>query len=337
MTLRTVCIISTLLSFLITFSCLNKNNKIFKKSKFLMDTVATITVVTDSEDEANIAIEKAFIEIEKIERITNSHSKNSEISLVNNKSGIEKIKVSDTLFDIISKSVDISKKTNNAFDVTIGSITSMYNFYKKIKPDHNIIKNKLPLINNKYIKLDKINKTMFLNKKGMSIDLGGIAKGYAVDRAVDILKSNNIKSGIVSIGGDIKTFGLKPDNKPWKIGIRDPFSHNKHDIFAIIELSNMSISTSGDYERYFIIEGKKYHHIISPFNGLPATECKSVTVIAEDCYLTDSFATGVFILGPEKGINILKNAGIEGIIVDKNGKLFLTDGIRKKIEFKKKF
>jgi len=315
-----------------TLACSLENKKMFKKTKFLMDTVVTITVISNSEQEANIAIDKAFLEIEKIEKLTNIFSKNSEINNLNRYAGLKRLKVSDTLYNIIELSLNISQMTQGAFDITIGSITSLYDYYKKIKPDEDTIKKRLKLVNYKDIILDKNNKTVFLKNKGMTIDLGGIAKGYAADKAVESLKENNIKSGLVAIAGDIKSFGLKPNNKPWKIGIRDPRSKNKEDLLTAIDLTDMSISTSGNYERFFISEGKRYHHIISPFTGLPASECQSVTIIAKDCYLTDSLATGIFVIGPKNGLKLLEDMGYEGIIIDKDGKLFITQGLKKKLE-----
>jgi thiamine biosynthesis lipoprotein len=180
----------------------------------------------------------------------------------------------------------------------------------------------------------------------MLIDLGGISKGYAVDKAVETLKRNGINSGLVSIAGDIKAFGLKPDGKLWRIGIRNPRIPSTpplgkegkggflDDIMATIELSDMAISTSGDYERCFILDGKRYHHLLSPKTGYPAEGCQSVSVITKEGAFTDAFATGVFILGPEKGLKVLEKMGFDGIIVDSQGEVHTTPNIRGKIEFK---
>ncbi|MDO8746306.1 MAG: FAD:protein FMN transferase, partial [Thermodesulfovibrionales bacterium] len=149
----------------------------------------------------------------------------------------------------------------------------------------------------------------------------------------DVLKKEGIKSGLVAIAGDIKAFGLKPDLKPWKVGIRNPRAENKEDeIMATIEMTDMAISTSGDYERYFIIDGKRYHHILNPKTGYPVDECRSVSIIAKDGSVTDPFSTGIFIFGAEKGIKLLEEVGIDGIIVDKNGKIHTTPNLRGKVE-----
>jgi thiamine biosynthesis lipoprotein len=169
----------------------------------------------------------------------------------------------------------------------------------------------------------------------MLIDPGGIAKGYAADRAEEVLRKSGILSGIVSVAGDIKTFGVRPDGKPWKIGIRNPDAGDMDDdVMATVELSNMAISTSGDYERYFMLDGVRYHHLLSPKTGLPSRECRSVTIITREVALTDAFSTAVFILGHEKGMKVLEERGFEGLIVDGQNNIHTTKGIRGKIEFK---
>lgn len=169
----------------------------------------------------------------------------------------------------------------------------------------------------------------------MLIDLGGIVKGYTADKAVETLKRAGIVSGLVAVAGDIKTFGLKPTDKPWKIGIRNPRAEGQDDIIAALDLEDMAISTSGDYERYFILNGKRYHHLLSPVTGYPAHTCQSVSIIAEEGVLADAFATGVFILGPEKGIKLIEQMGFDGLIIDREGNVHVTSNIREKIEFKR--
>ncbi len=310
-----------------------------------MDTIITITAVSDSSDRAEMAIDKAFSEIEKIDKLVNFFSDKSEVSEINKNAGQKPVTVSHEIFDVLERAIYASEKTDGAFDVTIGPEISLWDFHNKIKPENKAIKKRLPLVNYKALILNKEIPSVYLKKKGMLIDPGGMAKGYAADRAVEVMKKNGIKSGLVAIAGDIKTFGIKPDGKPWKIGIRNPraipprpsllkggeggFSD---EIMATIEMTDMAISTSGDYERYFIIEGKRYHHILNPKTGYPAEECRSVSIIAKDGSVTDPFSTGIFILGAEKGIKLLEEMGIDGIIVDKNGKIHTTPNLRGKLE-----
>jgi thiamine biosynthesis lipoprotein len=354
---NTFYIIPTVLCLLLlTFlsACAPYKEKIYRKSKILMDTLVTITVVSNSQDSAEKAIDSAFSEIEKLEKLTNFFSSESEVSLINKNAGISGVKVSPDILDILEKALLVSEKTRGAFDVTIGPVMTLYDFYKKIRPEQGAIKKNLPLVNYRELIINKNKSTVFLRKKGMLIDLGGIAKGYAADKAVETLKINGIHSGLVSVAGDIEAFGLKPDKRPWKIGIRSPripttpplprggkrgvkgdkegFSD---DIMATIELRDMAISTSGDYERFFILDGKRYHHLLSPKTGYPAEGCQSVSVITKNGVFTDAFATGVFILGPERGMKVLEKMGFDGVIVDSQGKVHITPNIRGKIEFKR--
>ncbi len=335
-------------------ACTSQKEKIYRKSRILMDTLVTITVVSNSEASAEKAIDAAFSEIEKLEKLSNFFSSGSEVSRINRNAGISVVKVSPDISDVLEKALLVSEKTGGAFDVTMGPVITLYDFYKKIKPEQGTIKKNLSLVNYRKLIIDRNKYTAYLKKKGMLIDLGGISKGYAADKAVETLKRNGISSGLVSVAGDIKAFGLKPDKRPWKIGIRNPRippdpplsplakgglrgvkGRVPDDIMATIELKDMAISTSGDYERCFILDGKRYHHLLSPKTGYPAEECRSVSIITKEGVFTDAFATGVFILGPEKGMKVLEKMGFDGVIVASQGKVFTTPGLRGKIEFKK--
>ncbi|MEW6214377.1 MAG: FAD:protein FMN transferase [Nitrospirota bacterium] len=301
----------------------------------MMDTIVTINVVSNSKDKAEKAIDAAFSEIERLEKIVNFFSPDSEVSLINRNAGISEVRVSHETLNILDNALSVSENTEGAFDVTIGPVITLYDFYKKIKPEGRAIKKNLLLVNYKELIIDRNKSTAFLGGKGMLIDLGGISKGYAADRAVETLKRQGINSGLVSIAGDIKAFGLKPDGRPWKIGIRNPRAKGPDDeIMATIELRDMAISTSGDYERCFILDGKRYHHLLNPKTGYPAEGSQSVSVITEKGVFTDAFSTGVFILGPEKGIKVLEKMGFDGIIVDSQGKVYTTPNIRGKVALK---
>jgi thiamine biosynthesis lipoprotein len=318
------------------YGCASQKENVYRKSKILMDTLVTITVVSSSKDSAEKAIDTAFSEIEKLEKLFNFFSPESELSLINKNAGISEVKVSQDTLDILDKTLYVSEKTEGAFDATIGPVITLYDFYKKVKPEDSSIKKKLSLVNYRYLMIDRNKSTAFLKKRGMHIDLGGISKGYAADKAVETLKRNRIHSGLVSVAGDIKAFGLKPDGRPWKIGIRNPRAKGQEDdIMATIELTDTAISTSGDYERSFINDGKRYHHLLNPRTGYPAEGCQSVSIITKECAFTDAFATGIFILGPEKGIKTLEKMGFDGVIVDSQGKVHTTPHIRGKVEFKR--
>lgn len=321
--------------FLLLPSCTQKE-KVYRKSRILMDTLVTVNVVSDSSDKAERAIDIVFDEIAKLDSMLNFFSDKSELSIINKNAGLSEVRVSQETIEVIEKAIYASEKTDGAFDATIGPEISLWDFPNKIKPDDKTIRERLSLVNYKLIHINKERSTVYLEKRGMLLDLGGIAKGYAADRAVAVLKRIGIKSGLVSVAGDIKAFGLKPDGRAWVVGIRNPRAiGNDDDIMATIELRDAAISTSGDYERYFIVDGKRYHHILDPKTGYPADECQSVTVIAKDGVYTDSFSTGVFVLGPERGMAALKEMGFEGLIVDSSGSIKTTQGLKDRIEFKK--
>jgi thiamine biosynthesis lipoprotein len=333
-------IVNTLCCFLllaIMSSCAHEKEKIYKKSTIMMDTVITRSVVSHSKSHAEQAINSAFSEIKRLEALFDFYSPDSEVSRINKHAGLSRVTVSPDMLTVLERASFVSEKTGGAFDVTIGSLLVFYDFAHGIKPQQRAIEMHLPLVNYKAVRIDRKDASVFLEKKGMLIDLGGIVKGYVADRVVETLKRAGIRSGLVAVAGDIKAFGLKPNEKPWKIGIKDPRAEGKDDIIATLDLKDMAISTSGDYERYFILEGERYHHLLSPKTGYPARICQSVSIIAEEGALADAFATGVFILGPEKGMTVIKEMGFDGLIIDKEGIIHVTPNIREKIEFEKTF
>jgi len=299
--------------------------RLFKKSTVLMDTIVSITVVSTSRDRAEKAINEAFRELKRLEDIMNFYSEESEVSRINRNAGIRPVKVSMDMIDIIEKAIYVSRLTDGAFDITTGPLTRLWDFQNKTPtvtdatkkvPEPSEIRKALRLVNYRDIVINQKDSTVFLKRKGMLIDLGGIAKGYGADRAMEILKKNGINSCLVAIAGDIKVSGRKPDGSPWVIGIRHPRAEKgSDDIFTSLPLTDAAISTSGDYERFFIKDGKRYHHIINPFTGYPSESTGGVSVITEKGYLSDSLATAVFVLGPEKGMELLKRLGYKGIFI----------------------
>jgi len=317
-------------------ACAPQKDKMFKKSRILMDTQVTVTVISGSRDSAENAIDAAFSEIEKIESLTNLYAAGSEISLINKNAGVSATKVSLEVLELIGKALYVSEMTDGAFDITIGAVTRLYDFHKKIKPEESALLKNISLVNYRDVTVDRSASTIFLKKKGMIIDAGGIAKGYAADKAVGVLKKQGITSGLVAIAGDIKAFGRKPDGKPWQIGIRNPRGTDQDDdIMATLPLSDMAISTAGDYERFFLIDGMRYHHILNPKTGYPAGGCRSVTVTAKDGVFADAFDTGIFVLGLDKGMKVLEKLRFEGLIIDSEGKMHFTAGMREKVAIKK--
>jgi FAD:protein FMN transferase len=317
-------------------SCSAKEESMYKKSMPMMDTIVSITVVCESKERAEKAMEEAFAAIDHIGNLINYYSDTSELSAINRNAGISETKVSPETFGIIEEAIYVADSSEGSFDPTIGPIIKLWDFADKKLPSETEVRHALPLVNWRDIIMDRKTLTVMLRKKGMMLDLGGIAKGYAADIAATSLMKQGISSGLVSIAGDIRTFGLKPDNSAWTIGIKNPRQTTDRDeIIAKIRLTEKAISTSGDYERYFIAEGKRYHHLLDPKTGFPAATCRSVSVVADKGVYTDAFSTAIFVLGPDKGMKLAKDLGMDALIIDSNGTMHTTDGLKEKLTFEK--
>ncbi|UCE78095.1 MAG: FAD:protein FMN transferase [Nitrospiraceae bacterium] len=302
----------------------------------MMDTYVSMTVVSESEQSSREAIEQAFAAIESFGNRINFYSDKSELAMINRSAGTEGVSVSTETLDIIDKAVFVADASSGAFDPTIGPLMQLWNFHNPVKPRPEDIKSRLPLVNYRHVSIDKDRDVVMLKEKNMLLDLGGIAKGYATDIAVDVLKKNGISSGLVAIAGDIRAFGSKPGGKPWNIGIRNPRQKNRSDeIIAKMQLTDKAISTSGDYERFFIQDGVRYHHLLNPGTGFPATTCRSVSIIADKGVFADAFSTAVFVLGPEKGMDLIKKMNMEAVIIDNNGTIYTTEALKGKLNFEK--
>lgn len=325
-----------LCSVVLLSSCSPATEKLYKETRTSMHTIVSVTVSSNSEKKAKTAIDRAFNELDRLAKLLNFYSEDSEVSIINKNAGKKPIKVSPETLEIIAKALYVSENTEGAFDITVGPVVRLWDFQNKALPDEKMIKEKLKLVGYKNVIVDKEKSTVFLKTKGVQIDLGGIIKGYAADKAVEALRKNGIKSGIVAIAGDIKIFGKRPltesDKGLWNVGIQNPRQKSdKDEIIAVIGLSDAGISTAGDYQRFFIKDGKRYHHLLNPRTGYPAYGCQSATIITRDAALADAFATGMCILGHQKGMDILRRLGFDGVIVDKDGKIHVTEGIKDKI------
>jgi len=317
---------------LLAVSCSGPKPHSYQKSKALMDTFITITVVSDSEATAGAAIEKAFVRLEQFGNMINFFSPDSELSMVNNNAGVAATHVSPETLEVIDKALYVAEKSGGAFDPTIGPIMQLWDFHKNTKPEDAEVKRRLPLVNYRNVRIDRKHSTVFLTRKGMLLDLGGIAKGYAADLAVETLGKQGIRSGIVAVAGDIKAFGYRPDGKPWNIGIKNPRQKGEKDeIIATIPLSDKAISTAGDYERFFIMNGQRYHHIMNPATGYPAYGTRSVSVVADKGVFADGFDNAIFVLGPEKGRKLIEQLNrdfpADAFIIYDNGSEYITTGI----------
>jgi FAD:protein FMN transferase len=302
---------------------------IFKKEMLLMGNQFEITVVSEEEDWAYKRIDEGVEEIKRIEKILTTYKDDSETNLINKNAGIQPVKVSAEVFNLIERSIRISNFTQGSFDITYGSIDKrLWNFDKNMKslPDPRKAKKMVRLINYKNIILDYTEQTIFLKEKGMRIGFGGIGKGYAAEMAKEVMKKNGVKSGIVNASGDLTAWGFQPNGSPWTVGVAHPDA--AHLPFSYMNITDMAVATSGNYEKYVIINNKKYSHTINPRSGLPVSGIKSVTIISPNAELCDALATPVTIMGINAGLNLINQLKqVECIIIDDNNKLYMSRNI----------
>lgn len=292
----------------------------------------TITVVAENEHIGNKSINLAIEEIRRIEKLLTTYKEDSQTNLINENAGIKPVKVDLEVFHLIERCIGISKITQGAFDISYGSIDkSLWNFDKKMTelPDAETALKMVHLIDYRNIILDKENSTVFLKEKGMRIGFGGIGKGYAAEMAKQILLNHDVESGIINASGDLSAWGLQPNGKKWTIGVADPDAPNA--AFSYMEISNKAVATSGNYEKFVTINGKKYSHTIDPKTGLPITGIKSVTIISGNAEFADAMATPIAVMGIKAGLFLIDQiADLYCIIIDDNNKIYTSKNINLK-------
>jgi len=301
----------------------------FKRGERLMGNAFEITVVAEDEKWANEKIDMAIAEIKRIEKLLTTFDDNSQTNQVNSQAGIAAVKVDKEVFDLIERSIKISTLTDGAFDISYGSIDKrLWNFDKTMTelPDEATAKEMVKLINYKNIILNAGNHTVMLKEKGMRIGFGGIGKGYAAEMAKALLVKEGVRAGIVNASGDLTAWGAQANHQPWTIGITNP--NNAHLPFSYMNISDMAVATSGNYEKFVTINGKKYSHTINPRTGLPVTGIKSVTIISPNAEIADAMATPVTIMGITAGLHLINQVQqLECIIIDDHNKIFTSKNI----------
>lgn len=292
----------------------------FRENTSVMGTALEVTVDAASEEEARAVFSSVEKELKRIEEQMSEWLETSPVSAVNRAAGQRPVKVPKELFNVVSAAVKVSELSGGAFDITWASMRGLWDFrpgHEKV-PSPEEVKARLRLVDYRDIVLDPVKSTVFLKRKGMAIGLGAIAKGYAVDKAMELVLKSGVTNAIIKAGGDMRVQGSTGEGAGWEVGIQDP--RDRRRLMARLTLSNVSISTSGDYERFFVKDGRLYHHIMDPRTGYPAQASRSVTVIGPDTMTTDSLSTAIFVLGPEKGMELVeKLPGIEAVIVDSSG------------------
>ena len=297
----------------------------YKDNRAIMGTAIHVELWHSDKNIARKNIQRVFSEMHRIDSLMSPFKKGSELSAINDQAAIKPLKISSELFNLIQKSITISKLSNGAFDITFSSVGQLYDYRKKVTPTTKEITKNLKKINYKNIKLNIKNQTIFFTQAGTRIDLGGIAKGHAVDNAIKILQQHGITQAMVSAGGDTRIIGDK-GGRPWYVGIRHPRDKSKSAV--VLPLSQTAISTSGDYERYFIKDNIRHHHIIKPSTGDSARELRSVSILGLDSTTVDALSTTVFILGLNKGMKLISSLpNTEAIVIDNNGLMHYSTGL----------
>lgn len=308
---------------------ISQDLKIVSRTAFLMGSRFEITLVCSKEQHAQAYLDQATAEIKRIEKLISSWNPSSETSLINKNAGIKAVKVSPELYGLIQRSIQISTLTQGAFDLSYAAIDPLWTFDGSMRslPSKAQLAASIRNINYKEILLDSLAQTVYLPKKGMKIGFGAIGKGYAADAAKTLMESLGVSAGIINASGDLCTWGKKPDGEDWQVGISNPENPSK--IISWFPVNNAAVATSGNYEKYVTLEGKRYSHIIDPRSGMPVSGIKSVTVFAPKAELANAFATAVFIMGIEVGMHIISQLPwMSCIIVDHQNKIHHSQNIQ---------
>jgi thiamine biosynthesis lipoprotein len=291
----------------------------------IMGTRMVVEVWTDTTAQGNQAIDAVLDEMRRIDEAMSTYKPTSEVSKVNAEAAQHPVKISTELFDLLTTAVEFSRITHGAFDITYASVGYLYDFRAHVKPDEAHIQAALPGVNYRHLLLDARQHSIKFSQPGVRIDLGGIGKGYAVDRGIAILQARGITHALVTAGGDSRIIGDR-FGKPWIIGIRHPDDADK--VIARIPLSDTALSTSGDYERYFDENGTRYHHIIDPRTGHSASKVRSATIIAATATRTDGLSKTAFVLGPDEAMKIYNELGdVDAILVAPDGRVLYSNGL----------
>lgn len=302
-----------------------------KRAQTHMGTLVRVTAVAPTKEQAQAATAAAFEEIHRLEQLLSTWIPVSELSRVNASAGKGAVKVAPETLALVRRALEIGELTEGSFNIAIGPALDLWKVTEQIRipsePELDRIK---PLLDLRAIHVDLREGTIALEKPGMRIDAGGIGKGYAADQAVTAMKQAGALAGVVALSGDIKAFGRLPGGGEFPVGIQHPREEGA--VLAWIELQDEAISTAGDYERYFEKDGIRYHHILDPVTLQPARGCQSVSVIAKDGVWADGLDTGIFVMGPERGMRLVEQLeDVEAVIVDAVGQIHVSSGLRHRV------
>lgn len=303
-----------------------------RSARMKMGTRFEVTALHPDAATAWRAVEAAYAEIDRVEALISEWQETSETSAVNRQAGLAPVKVSAEFRALVRRAVKVSRLTDGAFDVTFLSFGRLWDFKAEHpkKPSPEAIREALAGVGAEKIVVDDVAGTVFLSHPRTRLGFGGIGQGYGANRALQVMREHGIENGVVNGSGDVYAFGHQEDGRPWRVGIGNPRAPEKP--FGYLEVSNLAVVTSGDYEQFVVIEGERYAHILDPRTGYPAREAQSVTIVCPDVELADALATGVSVLGVEKGLALVDRLkDVEAVIVDQHGKIHLSKGLEGKL------
>jgi thiamine biosynthesis lipoprotein len=311
---------------LLAFAALPVPAEWHTREEAIMGTAVRVELWHDDATAARAAMSAVMDEMHRIDALMSPFKPDSELSRINREAAHKPVPISQEMFGLIARSIEFSKLSGGAFDITFSSVGYLYDYREHVKPTDQQIAQALPGINYRHLQLDPKARTIHFARPGVRIDLGGIAKGYAVDNCIALLKGRGIGNAIVTAGGDSRLLGDRR-GRPWNVGIRDP--RQRGDVAAVLPLADVAISTSGDYERFFEEDGVRHHHIINPRTGKSATGVRSVTIIGPDGITTEGLTKSVFVKGPKEGMRLIETLkGIDAIIIDDAGRMLYSPGLR---------
>lgn len=288
---------------------------------------------TTDEARAIDTFEHVFREFDRLESLLSVWKDDSDVVRMNKNAGIAPVTVSQDTINVLGEAAEASALTRGKFDITFGALADIWRFdhdQDNVVPDRQLIEARLPRIDYRAVQIDGTAKTAFITRPAVRVHLGGIGKGYAIDRAIALLKDRGLTNFLIQSGGDLYVAGTN-GGTPWKLGIADP--RGAHDPFATLEITNGTFSTSGDYERFFMKDGKRYHHLLDPDFGEPASGCRSVTIVANRAVIADVLSTGIFIMGPDEGMKLIETLpDVEGVIVTSDNEVLVSSGLKGRLQ-----
>jgi len=304
-----------------------------ERARLAMGSELKLTAWTSDEPTALAAFEEVFTEFDRLESLLSVWREGSDLQRLNAAAGLHPVPVSADTIEVLGIARQVGDWTEGKFDVTFAALSDLWKFdhdQDNSIPSRADIQQRLPFIDYQQVEFDAAARTAFVRRKGMRVHFGGIGKGYAVDRAVALLRRRGLRDFMVQAGGDMYVAG-RHGGRMWRLGIQDPRGPGGSS-FASVELSDATFSTSGDYERFFIKDGRRYHHILDPDRGEPATGCRSVTIVSDRAVLADGLSTGVFVLGPEKGMALIERLPeVEGVIVTAENEVLVSSGLKDRL------